>query len=156
MHYRWTEGRWPQKGTKVAKAIISCAFFASLWLRSSVFHPAARSVSQLSRLIQLREAATTVNEKDFPSLIHPVAGTGMRNRRGRSAQETKLLQPIGGFHTRNVRGRTRELSAKCKINECRSWRTTCQLAASSARIPAISLSASPTRGDSKGSGHLRF
>ena len=74
MHYRWTKARWPQKGTKGAKAFIFCAFCASLWLPSSVCHPAARSVSELSRLIQLREAATAVNKKHFPSLIHHNAG----------------------------------------------------------------------------------
>ena len=45
--------------------------------------------SQFADLIQLHEAATAVNEKDFPSLIHHNVGNRMRNRRGRVAQEAK-------------------------------------------------------------------
>ena len=49
---------------------VLCLFVATLFC----FHPAARSVSQLSRVIWPREAATAVNKKHFPSLIHHNAG----------------------------------------------------------------------------------
>src|SRR3989442_3463579 len=116
MHYRWTEARRPQRGTKGAKAFIFCAFCPSWWLPSSFFHPAARSVSQLAGLIQLREAATSVNKKHFPSLVHHNAGVGVRNRRGRSAEETKTCHPTNGFHAHCILECLRELSEKCKIN----------------------------------------
>jgi hypothetical protein len=70
-------------------------------------------VSQLACLIQLGEAATAVNKKDFPALIDHDAGAGMRIRRGHSAEETDCRQIMSGFH---VRQHTQKDALSCQIN----------------------------------------
>ena len=65
---------------------------------------ALTDVSQLACLIQLRETATAVNEKHFPSLIQYDAGAGMRDSRGRGAQKAERYQPMNGLHARSIRG----------------------------------------------------
>src|SRR5881394_335854 len=99
-------------------------------------------ISQLAGLIQLREAATAVNKKDFPSLIQHNAGAWMRrNRRGRSEQETNpanqwtvfmsATYPDGAVNCQtNIKQSMSELPVKVPtgcgksaIGDLRAWNT---------------------------------